>query len=105
MKKKAGKEIIINHLCLSQFDDLNGMYLQHGRRIRWCKLPQEYDFGNPVFGANPTRFSKTWSKEVIDFTERFMNSPLTYWQTAPLPELPYHLKKSASELFMRLKRA
>src|SRR3990172_11054827 len=76
------------YVYLSQFDDLNGWDLQHGHRVRWCKLPQAYDFGNPVFGANPTRFSRTWIKEVIDFAERYMNSPPTYWQASPLPELP-----------------
>jgi hypothetical protein len=29
-----------------------------------------------------------WNEEIIDFAERFLKSPPTYWQTAPLPELP-----------------
>src|SRR4051794_24779643 len=37
---------------LSQFDDVNGWDLQHARRIRWCPLPQDHDFGQPVFGAS-----------------------------------------------------
>ena len=73
---------------MSQFDDVNGWDLQHGRRVRWVKLPAEYDFGGPVFGANPPRFSRIWSEEVIDYAERFVNSPPTQWQTAPLPALP-----------------
>ena len=36
---------------LQQFDDVNGWPLQHGRRVRWCPLPEPYDFGRPVFGA------------------------------------------------------
>ena len=77
-----------DYLYLNQFDDVNGWDLQHARRIRWCKLPQEYTFGTPVFGANLTRCSRTWSGEVIDYAERFLNSPPTYWQEAPLPDLP-----------------
>lgn len=73
---------------LSQFDDVNGWDLQHARRVRWCKLPQEYDFGKPIFGANPTRFSRIWNEEAILFANNFLNSPPTHWQTAPLPELP-----------------
>jgi hypothetical protein len=29
-----------------------------------------------------------WDKEVQDFASRFLNSPPSDWQTAPLPELP-----------------
>ncbi len=76
------------YLYLNQFDDVNGWDLQHARRIRWCKLPQEYTFGNTVFGANPPRCSRTWSNEVKDYAERFLKSPPTFWQEAPLPELP-----------------
>jgi hypothetical protein len=77
-----------DYMYLNQFDDVNGWDLQHARRIRWCKLPQEYTFGTAVFGANLTRCSRTWSGEVIDYAERFLNSPPTYWQEAPLPDLP-----------------
>jgi hypothetical protein len=71
-----------------QFDDVNGWDLQHGRRVRWCKLPQDYDFGSPVFGANPRRISRVNNKVVVEYAERFINSPPTQWQTAPLPPLP-----------------
>lgn len=77
-----------DYMYLNQFDDVNGWDLQHARRIRWCKLPQEYTFATQVFGANPTRFSRTWSDEVKDYAERFLNSPPTHWQEASLPELP-----------------
>jgi hypothetical protein len=73
---------------LNQFDDVNGWDLQHARRVRWCKLPQEHTFTMPVFGANPTRCSRTWNAEVVDYADRFLNSPPTHWQTAALPELP-----------------
>jgi hypothetical protein len=76
------------YVYLNQFDDVNGWDLQHARRVRWCKLPQEHTFTIQVFGANPTRCSRTWNEEVLDFTERFLNSPPTHWHTAPLPELP-----------------
>ncbi|MCK8600136.1 hypothetical protein [Desulfoferrobacter suflitae] len=76
------------YLYLNQFDDVNGWDLQHARRIRWCPLPQEYTFNSQVFGANPTRCARTWKAEVIDFARRFLSSPPTYWQEAPLPELP-----------------
>ena len=77
------------YLYLNQFDDVNGWDLQHARRVRWYKLPQEHTFTTPhVFGANPTRFSQTWDEEVIDYVNRFLNSPPTYWQEAALPKLP-----------------
>jgi len=73
---------------LHQFDDVNGLDVQHSRRIRWCKLPREYDFGIPLFGASPGRFSRIRNEQIVDYVERFLNSPPTYWQAAPLPELP-----------------
>ena len=76
------------YLYLSQFDDVNGWDLQHGRRVRWCELPTTYDFGLSVFGANPPRISKLASPEIIDYAERFIESPPTHWQSAPLPNLP-----------------
>ena len=77
-----------DYLYLNQFDDVSGWDLQHARRVRWCKLPQEHTFTTPVFGANPTRCSRTWNDEVVDYADRFLNSPPTHWQTAGLPELP-----------------
>jgi hypothetical protein len=76
------------YIYLNQFDDVNGWDLQHARRVRWCKLPEEHTFTTPVFGANPTRCSRTWNEEVLDYADRFLNSPPTNWQTAALPELP-----------------
>jgi len=77
-----------DYMYLNQFDDVNGWDLQHARRIRWCRLPQEYSFGAPVFGANPPRCSRTWNEEVKDYAERFLNSPPTHWQEEALPDLP-----------------
>jgi hypothetical protein len=77
-----------DYLYLEQFDDVNGWDLQHARRVRWCKLAQEHTFSAQVFGASPTRCSRVLQAEAIDFAERFLNSPPTHWQTAPLPELP-----------------
>jgi hypothetical protein len=45
-------------------------------------------FAGSVFGANPPRCSRAWSQDVVEFADRFLNSPPTYWQTARLPELP-----------------
>lgn len=77
-----------DYLFLNQFDDVNGWDLQHARRIRWCRLPQDYTFGTSVFGANPTRCSRVWNETVKDYAERFLNSPPTYWQDASMPDLP-----------------
>jgi hypothetical protein len=76
------------YLYLNAFDEVNGWDLQHARRVRWGRLPAEHDFGTAVFGANPPRCSRIWNEEVVDFASRFLNSPPTHWQTAPLPELP-----------------
>ena len=76
------------YLYLSQFDDVNGWDLQHGRRVRWCELPSTYDFGLSVFGANPPRLSKLASAEIIDYAKRFIESPPTNWQFSSLPNLP-----------------
>jgi len=77
-----------DYMYLNPFDDVNGWDLQHARRVRWYPLPQEHTFSRRVFGANPTRCSRTWDGEVLDYADRFINSPPTLWQTAPLPELP-----------------
>lgn len=77
-----------DYLYLHQFDDVNGWDLQHGRRVHWCQLPQEYSFDGFPFGASPARFSRVQNEEVIDYATRFLNSPPTYWQVAALPELP-----------------
>ncbi|GIV02395.1 MAG: hypothetical protein KatS3mg082_3027 [Nitrospiraceae bacterium] len=77
-----------NYLYLTQFDDVSGRDLQHARRVRWQPLPEPYDFGKPVFGANPSRLSRVQSQEVLDYVNRFLNSPPTHWQTGALPDLP-----------------
>jgi hypothetical protein len=92
---RAGNSVVMavgliasDYEYLAQFDDVNGWDLQHARRIRWCPLPQDHDFGQPVFGANPRRFGEVNRAEVVDFARRFVNSPPTNWQTAALPPLP-----------------
>jgi hypothetical protein len=77
-----------NYLYLNQFDEVNGWDLQHARRVRWFRLPQEYDFRAPVFGAGPGRLGRVSHPEVVEFAERFVNSPPTAWQEEPLPPLP-----------------
>lgn len=77
-----------DYLHLEAFDEVNGWDLQHARRVHWCRLPEEYVFPKSVFGANPPRISRLWAEEAVDFAGRFVNSPPTTWQTAPLPPLP-----------------
>ncbi len=76
------------YMYLTTFDEVNGWDLQHARRVRWCRLPQEHKFATRIFGANPPRCSQVSTPEVLDFAIRFVNSPPTSWQTAPLPALP-----------------
>lgn len=73
---------------LEPFDDVNGWDLRHARRVRWCPLPEAYRFEGAVFGANPMRFSRAQTTEVVDYARRFVGSGLTRWQEATLPELP-----------------
>jgi hypothetical protein len=69
-----------------RFDDVHGFDLQHCRRVRWCRLSEDYDFGGSVFTQG--RFSRVRAEEVCRFVGDFLNSPPSHWQTAPLPELP-----------------
>lgn len=71
---------------LSQFDDVNGWDLQHGRRARWFALPDAYDFGSPVFGS--TRLGRVEHGEVLPLARQLLNSPPSDWQYKALPELP-----------------
>jgi hypothetical protein len=80
--------VVGDYLYVNAFDDVNGWDLQHARRVRWCRLPMEHRFASAVFGANPPRCSRVWNEEVVDFADRFLKSPPTHWQTAPLPDLP-----------------
>jgi hypothetical protein len=77
-----------DYLYVNAFDDVNGWDLQHARRVRWCRLPTEQVFGGAAFGANPPRCSRVWNEQVVDFAKRFLKSPPTHWQTAPLLGLP-----------------
>ena len=85
---RAVGKVASNYRYLSQFDDVNGWDLQHGRRVRWCPLPEAYDFGRRVFGANPPRLSRVQVEDIVDYAHRFVRSPPTDWQTAALPSLP-----------------
>ncbi len=73
---------------MPQFDDVNGWDLQHGRRVRWCPLPEPYDFGGSVFGAQPPRLSLIQLGDIVEYANRFVRSPPTDWQTGALPVLP-----------------
>ena len=69
-----------------RFDDVHGIDLQHCRRVRWCRLPQDYDFGESVFTRG--RFSCVRRESIIDYVKRFLESPPIHWKEMPLPELP-----------------
>ena len=69
-----------------RFDDVHGFDLQHCRRVRWYRLPQDYDFGKSVFTQG--RFSRVRTEAVCQYVRDFLNSPPTHWQTAALPALP-----------------
>jgi hypothetical protein len=56
--------------------------------VRWCRLPTDYAFPGSAFGANPTRCSRVWNEEVVNFATQFINSPPIQWQSDPLPVLP-----------------
>jgi len=80
--------VVGEYAYFDAFDDVNGWDLQHGRRVRWTRLPQPHAFAGSPFGASPARCSRIASPEVLDFAQRFLRSPPTHWQTASLPELP-----------------
>ncbi len=69
-----------------RFDDVHGFDLQHCRRVRWCRLPQDYEFGESVFTQG--RLSCVRKASVRQYVTTFLASPPTHWQEAPLPELP-----------------
>ncbi len=73
---------------LEPFDDVNGWDLRHGRRVRWCRLPEPYRFETSVFGANPRRLARVQNREAVDYARSFLTSGLTHWREAPLPALP-----------------
>ena len=73
---------------LAQFDDVNGLDLQHARRVRWTRLPDPYDFGEKVFGAGPSPVSRVQSETVVEFANKFVSSDPTEWKWKPLPPLP-----------------
>ena len=76
------------YIYLERFDDVNGLDLQHTRRVRWCELPEHYVFASAPFGARPSRFSRVHDSSVVDFVRRFVASPPIRWQVVPLPDLP-----------------
>jgi hypothetical protein len=80
--------IASEYAYLPQFDDVNGWDIQHARRVRWFELPAVYDFGEPVFGAISQRFSRVNRDDMIDYAQKFVNSPPDHWKIAPLPLLP-----------------
>jgi hypothetical protein len=76
------------YMYLNSLDDVNGWDLRRARRVRWFRLPREFDFGSPVFGANTRRLGMVSHGQATDYAERFINSPPTDWQHGSLPPLP-----------------
>ena len=70
-----------------QFDDVNGWDLQHGRRVRWHELSKPHDFGKPVFGNSPSRISRVWSNEVVEYSNRLFASYFADLQARSLNSL------------------
>jgi hypothetical protein len=77
-----------DYLYLPQFDDVNGWDLQHGRRVRWCRLAEPYTFGSSVFGGGPAQLAQVNHPELVDLAQRVIQSPPFAWQSTPLPSLP-----------------
>ncbi len=77
-----------DYLYLQQFADVNGLDLEHARRVRWFALNEAYEFPDRVFGAGASRFSRVNHPALLDYADRFVNSPPDYWKTAKLPALP-----------------
>ena len=80
---------------------MNGWDLQHCRRVRWCPLSESHDFNRLVFGAQPPRISRVHSADILEYANRFVQSPPTDWQARALPRLPDdepELKAILSEL-------
>ena len=73
---------------LPQFDDVNGWDLRHCRRVRWCPLFAPHDFNRPAFGVQPPRISRVHVADILEYANRFVQSPPTDWQTRALPRLP-----------------
>jgi len=85
---KAVGIIASDYMYLTQFEDVDGWDLQHARRVRWFPMPEPYEFGSAVFGANPTRYSGVGIADVVAYAKRFVQSPPTDWQNSRLPDLP-----------------
>lgn len=70
------------------FDDMNGLDVQHCRRMRWFELPKPMVFDRPVFGVK-LPLSEVTDSEPIEFATLLLSSPPTRWQDDPLqPLLP-----------------
>ena len=74
------------YIYLDQFDDVSGWDLQHARRVRWFRLPEDHLLDGAVFMGST--FGRVGQPEVISYAERFVNSPPRDWQLASLPPLP-----------------
>jgi len=74
------------YLYLDQFDDVNGWDLQHARRVRWFRLPEDHHLDGVVFMGSS--FGRVMQQDIISYAERFVNSPPRDWQLASLPPLP-----------------
>jgi hypothetical protein len=87
-KVQAIGVVASEYMYLEQFDDVNGWDLQHARRVRWLPFAEGHEWSEVVFGANPSRLSRTRNEKVVEFALRFMDSEPSHWRQAPLPPLP-----------------
>jgi hypothetical protein len=71
-----------------EFDDVQGMDLQHCRRVRWFRLPHPPELDGSPFGASPPALRQCHDPAVLDYVHRFLASDPTDWQRAALPSLP-----------------
>jgi len=72
---------------VESFDDMNGLDVQHCRRVRWFELPKAIDFERPVFGVK-LPLAEVTDREPIEFATMLLSSPPTRWQEDRLPSLP-----------------
>lgn len=71
-----------------QFDDVNGLAVQHGRRVRWATDVQPYTFSHAVFGRGQARLGLVTHPDLLDYARRVVNSPPFGWQHVALCPLP-----------------
>lgn len=83
----AAGVVASEYLYLPQFDDVDGLDLQHARRVRWFRLPDPYLVPAAMKGLAKLGFSAVGPGEMRNIGLSYAAQPLPAWQ-APLPALP-----------------